>query len=651
MKRLKSLALATTSLALAACGDNPEVPTTDLEAAKPSASSNLTTDLGEFDDLLNKPFSIDGASEADLSDLVAALPAYASIEWETKSFDANSGATVFKDLSIGFGEAEKFGLNFEEAKVWGLETDLLEARLQGERLSESGAIYTRLDGKNMSYFGAAEAMNRTFALFLDQIEEDFPPEFTLSVDEFESVTERVVSTNASLLPWELVLAPAELLSDIDEDAQSTLLDVMHLGQHLIAVTRSIGYDDMVLSKTKGRFAMTQPGAVSEVDMAFEFAAYRGARGFDLASAIVRGGSTSQTNTYQDVDFGGDEFENVAFSPFPDGFTMAQEANYASSRIADIRLDKLMGFLARAELPDMEERDLLSLGQAEILDYTVKLDEGEILSAERFFVDMTNFEWFIPSQLEFTIEGATLRPGEFSGIFLDIFEAGMRSTAIDEPEMQQEFDLVMEGIGKAIDLLPQHGLDQIPFDTTFKGNWDADAGPTDTMISFDSDGFGAQLFEIDLNLPTYEMAKTIYNSDDPEAAFETAFEETFAFNSLRWKETDKGGFDKLFGFAHALGKEYPDQGWGAVLGSMEPAQMRAYLGTTMRFAKAEATREFPQAADWIEAYARYLESGGSFEFVAAPPQPITMELIESYDDRDPEPEEMVEIFGLKVTHTK
>jgi len=331
MKRLKSLALATTSLALAACGDNPEVPTTDLEAAKPSASSNLTTDLGEFDDLLNKPFSIDGASEADLSDLVAALPAYASIEWETK-----------------------------------------RARLQGERLSESGAIYTRLDGKNMSYFGAAEAMNRTFALFLDQIEEDFPPEFTLSVDEFESVTERVVSTNASLLPWELVLAPAELLSDIDEDAQSTLLDVMHLGQHLIAVTRSIGYDDMVLSKTKGRFAMTQPGAVSEVDMAFEFAAYRGARGFDLASAIVRGGSTSQTNTYQDVDFGGDEFENVAFSPFPDGFTMAQEANYASSRIADIRLDKLMGFLARAELPDMEERDLLSLGQAEILDYTVKL---------------------------------------------------------------------------------------------------------------------------------------------------------------------------------------------------------------------------------------------------------------------------------------
>ena len=71
---------------------------------------------------------------------------------------------------------------------------------------------------------------------------------------------------------------------------------------------------------------------------------------------------------------------------------------------------------------------------------------------------------------------------------------------------------------------------------------------------------------------------------------------------------------------------------------------------MRMGKPAASQEFPAAADWLESYASYLESGGSFEVKLTPPTPITVELIESYED-EPEPEEMIEIFGLTVTHTK
>ena len=113
---------------------------------------------------------------------------------------------------------------------------------------------------------------------------------------------------------------------------------------------------------------------------------------------------------------------------------------------------------------------------------------------------------------------------------------------------------------------------------------------------------------------------------------------------------KGVYDKLFGFAHELGKEYPEEGWGAMLGSMEPAQMRTYLGTMTRMVKPNAAAEFPPAADWIESFATYLETGGSIEFASNPPLPITEELIDSYET-EPEPEEIVEIFGLTVTHTK
>ncbi|MEE2930139.1 MAG: hypothetical protein VX599_05465, partial [Pseudomonadota bacterium] len=140
------------------------------------------------------------------------------------------------------------------------------------------------------------------------------------------------------------------------------------------------------------------------------------------------------------------------------------------------------------------------------------------------------------------------------------------------------------------------------------------------------------------------------SDDRDAAFEETFQTTFAFRGARMLEEDKGGYDKILGFANALGKEYPDQGWGAMLGSMEPAQMRTYLGTIMRMAKPGAAEEFPPAADWIESFASYLETGGSIEIKSAPPEPVTADLIDSYDS-EPEPETIVEIFGLTVTHTK
>ena len=126
---------------------------------------------------------------------------------------------------------------------------------------------------------------------------------------------------------------------------------------------------------------------------------------------------------------------------------------------------------------------------------------------------------------------------------------------------------------------------------------------------------------------------------------------FAFRGARYQEEDKGGYDKLFGFAHSLGKEYPDQGWGAMLGNMEPAHLRSYLGTIMRMGKSGAAEEFPPASDWLEAYASFLESGGVFEAASNPPEPINKAFMDAQGDEDPEPEEIVEMFGLTVTHTK
>ena len=644
------LSSALAALAITGCSQATDTPNTP---ETPEVSDLVgTVDFDSFMAVANESFVSSGASEADLSGVVAALPDYASLTWASKSFDAESGATQFEDLAIGFGTEPQFGLNFETAKVWDLEPGLLTARLSGERLSESGPIFSRMEGENVSYFGVSQAMNMVVDSILTGMDAELPEGMDLSFDEFESNTDKLVLTGVSLRPWELSVLTQEQVAEFGEEVPEQAMDFIHLAQHLIAVSRAVAMDKSVSMGTVGQMKMRQPGADWSADFSIGFVGADNVQGFDVDAYVARDYSGTQTSAYTQSTLPG---EVISLSGFPAGFTMAQAESYGASAITGLRLDKLMGFVARSEIPSMDERDLFSLGRWNVTDYEAQLNDKEILKAERAYFNGDNFEWFIPSDLSFGVNGATLNTGELTGFFQILFETFMDEAASGElgEDEQAEMDLVREGVRKAIDLLPEHGLDTLPFDADFSATWDADGGPTDFSAVFDADGFGKSAFELAISLPDYSALKAAYEAeeDDQETAFEESFERDFAFRGARFKEEDKGGYDKLFAYAHALGKEFPDEGWGAMLGNMEPAQLRSYLGTMMRMGKTAAAEDFPPAADWIEAYASYLETGGSFEFAANPPTPINAAFMERYDDEDPEPEEFVEIFGLTVTHTK
>jgi hypothetical protein len=634
----------TAGLAGCAPADPPAEASAPTEGA---VSTDLSADT--YLSYANDAFTVSGVSEADLSGLVASLPAYASLTWDTKTFDADSGATVFEGLALGFGGEEKFGIKFETAKLWGYEDELLLSRMAGERLSETGALFTRLEGTNMTYFGVVPALNSIFNETLEQLDAELPEGFEFGFDRFDSNTERFVMSGVSLRPWELSLLPAEKVTDFDADIPAEVVDIIHGGQRLIAVSRSLAIEKSVSLDTDFTFEMRQPGAETSMAVSIEVAAAEGIQGFDIEKNFTRGYSGSQTNTYSDEVAPG---EVVTLSGFPAGFTMAQQESYETSELRNMKLDKLMGFLARSELPMMDERDLLSLGTWEVANYVSQLNDKTILTAERGFFNAENFEWVIPSKLSFGVSGAQLNTEELGDFFFTFFETFFAGVDMDElPEDErEEMELVREGVEKAMELLPEHGLNVLPFEMSVTANWAADSGPTDFAFEWDADGFGKTELTAGITLPTYESLQAAFEAEDRGDAFETAFLEAFSFRGARWFEQDKGVYDKLFGFANALGKEYPDEGWGAMLGSMEPAQMRSYLGTMTRMGKASASAEFPPAAEWLESIATYLETGGSIEIASNPPRPIDEELIDSYED-DPEPEEIVEILGLTVTHTK
>lgn len=619
----------------------------------PQSNSEAPIADAEYDAFLataNADFTLADGAEADLSGLVAAMPSYASLTWDEKTFDASTGATVFSGLAIGFGDEAEFGLSFEEAKIWGLEPDLLAARLAGERLDENGPIFTRMEGTNASYFGVAQTLNTWLGGLMLQVDGDFPDDFEFSLDRFESNTDRVVITGASLRPWEYVPFSEEIMSELDDDIPEEGLAFIHIGQQIIAITRSISIDESVSFGSKSIVELSQTGASTSIDYSVDFAGARDLQGFDIGLNMARGVTSAQTNAFEGDT---DPDSLMALSGLPGGFSLAQSETYDSARITDMRLDTVMGYLARSELPSMDERDLLSLGRWSLTGYRARLNESEYLTADLAYFNGDGFEWVIPSDLSFGLTGATLNTGELTGFFQILFETFVNEATLedmDETERTQ-MEQVREGMEKALDLLPEHGLDTLPFDASISLKWDGDNGPTDFAMSFDADGYGKSAFDLGITLPNYDAIKAAYEADDAEDQFEDAFEQSFAFRNAQFLEVDKGGYDKLFGFAHDLGKQYPDEGWGAMLGNMEPDQLRSYLGTIIRMAKPGAAAEFPPAEAWLESYATYLESGGQIAFASNPPQPITVELIESLDDEDPEPEQVVEILGLTVTHTK
>ena len=644
MKRFGYLGAGLAVLALASCNPTVEAPGAD---DAPLEKASITSDgaIAPFMALVETPFSQAGASETDLEPLIAALPAYAALDWDTKSFVAETGATVFTGLSFSLGEGDtKFGVRFDEASVWGLETDLLTARLNGQRLSEAGPLFTRLDGTNLTYFGIDTALTALFEGMLERFDAEMPSDFEFGFDDFDMSARRVVVTDAALQPWELVKAPASLVSSLDETEQEGVLEAVHFGQHLIAISRSMSYGNTVMFDVLGAIKMRQPGTNVDMDMSWEMYAYSGVNGFDVDKMVIKKSHVKQVSDYSEL---GQDYPETGF---PAGFSLAQETTTELTVGEGLKLNKVMGFLARSELPDMNQRDLLSLGRWQVSDYVAKLNDRTVFSVERARVEADQFDWLIPTSIGYELDQATINISEITWFGKAMFETFTDGADLDNEADRAEYDLIKEGIDNALDLLPQHGLDTITFDADMQANWNSNSGLTDFSLSSNAEGFGEGVFDFALDLPIYAQIQTAFEAEDKEAAFEAAFEQAFSFRGLRMMERDGGGYDKILGFAQAIGKEYPDQGWGAMLGNMDPPQMRSYIATMIRMAKAEAGREFPQATDWMESYATFIESGGAIELKFDPPKSVDMALLDSIDD-DPEPDEIVDIFGISVTHTK
>ena len=654
MKRISLGATLVLSTYLTACDNPPRVPEFRQggglsgeepagSAPAPAEAAGWSEKLATFEAFDAEAYADPESAEADLSNIEGLLPELVSVSWDEQSYDETTGATAFENLRITINTEPAFGVSMDEARLWGFDDDLLIARLNGERLDETGTVFDRLEADGYSLFGAAGAMQAVFDVMEAEIGEEASSEVDFGVNQFDMTVESTVTGALTLRPFEYVPLSEETyaqLTDMLEIESGELeeegfdgLQAIRLAQQVIAVGRSVEIERGSARNMDMTMQIDSPEVSQTVSYTLDFYGYEGLSGYDIGGIYYSG-----MRQQQGMSFDGEALE--AEEVYPDGLSVDQllTADYMSYE--GIRLDTLAGFLARGEFPGLDQRDLISLGQSAVSNYSYQMGGSEVFRVDEMVVTADEFEWLLPEAIRFDMEGLAIYPGEIGETFLSFIPSG------EDEEMQAVRADIEAGIG----LLDEHGFSEIPADVQAAMTWDKDGGETVFSFAAQSEGFGERIARLSINLPPYDSVEAAAEEDELDSAFEELFETHFTFNGARLYESDDGGYDKLFGYLHALGKQHESEGWGATLAGMPPEDLRQFIAVMTRSAKGSVQNDFPQAVDWIEAVASYFEtSGGSLDIRLDPPQPLTPDSIEELT-RANDDEAWVEQFGISVTHT-
>ncbi|MEM5516691.1 hypothetical protein WNY37_06995 [Henriciella sp. AS95] len=649
MKLLNWVSTIAIAGALVACGKDEPPPLPD-ESGFSGEMADASEDAPDFEETIkafeafaDEAFLLQDGSEAGFDELNEALPDLVTVSWDEKSFDDSTGATALTGLAITINTDPAFGLRAEEARLWGFDEGFLAARLRGEQLDVEARLFDRLEAENLSYFGVADAAETLFDSLAAEAEDDDLDSVDFALDTFEVTANRMVVSNLTLRPYEFAPAPDSLyeMMEVSEDEIENVRMAVGLAQQALAVMRTVAMEDAVVYDAKVDVDIRQGSADEimidqKINADVGFYGYEDVSGFDVGRAIMYNVRQSQSMAMTSPD---GTFEDAGYS---DGINYKQEESTQFFTYEDLQMDKLAGFLARGDFPSMDEKDLMSLGMWTARDYTLKLNDGEIFTAERVNFDGREFSWFIPNKLELDVKGASVALEEIGNFALTF----VPDAADENPEAADAVDDIETALGK----LDEYDLDTIPFDLNFTGTWDDASGAFEVRATSESAGFGEGDASFRMTLPDYGAVQTAMESDDKESAFEDAFQNAFEFKGLRFFEKDDGGYDKLFGYAIEVGKLYPQEGWGAMVGSMTPEQIRQYIATAIRSMKNPASQEVAQAAEWLESMALYYEtSGGSLEIVSDPTTAIDFAYLDDQQDAD-NVEQTVEDMGISVTYS-
>lgn len=585
-------------------------------------------------DWLDEEFTLSSGDELDVKALAAMMPKGVGFDYDDVEFDADSGATIIEDVEITFDKLEGLAIEIDELVIWDMDFDYVGARLSGEKAGTSGKAARRIEaydveltGVEKMYAGFLEAYSSALEGSLEDIldkelDEDALEAMDTRLGYFDMSIDYIVLDDVRLREWELEPVDAE-------EAGEDWAKVMPFLQRYAAWNRVFQFDGVAFEGVNAEFSLERGGITQNGELGIERIVYEGYRGGDVKLNLVEG-----LYGHFDMDMPDEEFDGMG--PVSVGYEVDRYV------IEGVALDKVMGFLARGEMPPKDETDLMSFGVWTIEGEAATFNDADFYSVDKSVIELNDWHWLLPAKIRMSVTNQTYDiEGYFGSIFDMIGEEGP-----SKEEMTAFYDVM--------GVLDDYGLARPTFDYSLIWDWSPESGKASAGLAFGLDGYQRSAMLLTGSLPDYDSAaETIaddFSSFDSDTLAEV-FQEMSSLVSFQLEIIDEGGFDKAFPMIIEVAKLFEEEEGAEFLAKATPESLRGFVTGGIMFGAERASKFVPQAPAFAAELVNFIEEGGRFTVSVRPEEPIsaaTAEEIERFTD-DEDAEGLIDYLGVTVEH--
>jgi hypothetical protein len=564
-------------------------------------------------------------SAFDIDSLNAALGGAARLTFGAMTTDPATGAVRLTDLRAEVLGDKPFTLfTADDMLVWNADAKALTDRIAGQRLGETLRLFDRIEltGLKMDITGYTDAVTTAVN---SAVPDDAGASITYEKADVD--VGRLVFTGFTLHPWTFK----------EVEGQDAGLAAIRL---ISAFARSFSLENMAMFDAVMTQEYTDSGVAGSMVTNYGPTLMTGYDRGDIATSLGTSSEFSGT-------FAMPPFEPVAEGEEPSppvAFDMAGSTGLNSW--SGVRLSKLFEYGERGELPPITEKDLWSLGTYVFEDLKFDFGGKPIMAVGAIEISADQFAWFLPERINIRHEDAMLDLSSMMSWIAEIDPEAAAAQKDGEPSLTQ-----------IIDIMDRTGLGKFAGSGNLALTWDSNTGATLIEGTSTTDNLYADDTRFAFSLPSYASLVPGFGADGktPDRdLLREAMNAGFSFSGGHYSLTDTGLLDAIAKLVIEIAKISGDE--DPMLSSFAdstPESVRMFLSGLMMMGSGAVTQEVPQAQPWIAAASKFISSGGTLAVKMAPAHPLTTEdfagagggMVET-----PSPAEMIDLFGLSVTHT-
>lgn len=281
----------------------------------------------------------------------------------------------------------------------------------------------------------------------------------------------------------------------------------------------------------------------------------------------------------------------------------QRATVKSFEWRGIDMSGLLEWGLKGEKPPATARNLIDLGTINAADMNTFIEDRRVATVKEATVSTAKFAWLIPSEIRADTKGAVT---DFTAYV---------------PETETA----------VLDILKEHGLDNVPSDGYAEWTWNPDSGAAD--LDYEANAKGLADFSMAFGLDGLKLADIAAAQEANQPDMIAA---AVAFRNLSVKIKDEKALDVLFALS-------------ALQMGGTAADLRQSAPAMIRLSGAQAAQMNPRIGDYVNAVADFVASGGGLEISAKPAKPVSLAALQAAGTTAPQT--LPDVLNLTVTHTK